>query len=74
MKLTDVEVITLHAGLMTTGRRTSPVPQLNHIGSSSFIQYLPSTMQCYNRGQDEFDVLVRAMDLPQTNDTHKLIG
>ena len=71
MKLTDVEIITLHTGLMTTGRRTSPIPQLNHKGSTSFIQYLPSTVQCYNRGHDGLDVWVRALDLPQTNDTHR---
>ena len=62
MKLKDVEVITLRAGAMTTGRRSSPVPQLNHKGSSSFNQYLPSTVQCYNRGHDGYDVQVKAMD------------
>ena len=74
MKLKDVAVITLHTGLMTTSRRLSPVPQLNHVGSSSFNQYLPSTVQSYNRGHDGYDIQVRAIDLPQTNDTQRLIG
>jgi len=56
VKLKDIDVITLHSGSMTTGRRSSPVPQLNHKGSSSFNQYLPSTVQCYNRGHDGYDV------------------
>ncbi len=32
MKLEDVNALTLQAGHMTTGRRSSPVPQLNCIG------------------------------------------
>ena len=37
IKLKDVNVLTLHAGQMTSGRRSSPVPQLNCVGGKSFL-------------------------------------
>ena len=36
IKLKDVHVLTLHEGQMTTGRRSSPVPQLNCVGGKDF--------------------------------------
>ena len=33
--LRDVQVLTLRQGQMTTGRRSSPVPQLNCVGGSA---------------------------------------
>lgn len=59
MKLKDVQVLTLHEGAMTTGRRSSPVPQLKLAGGSAANDLGPlSTIQCYNRGHDGYDVQV----------------
>jgi len=41
---------------MTTGRRSSPVPQLNCIGGSARGLFNPQVVQCYNRGSDGLDV------------------
>ena len=54
--LRDVQVLTLRNGQMTTGRRSSPVPQLNCIGGSAKGQFTPQVVQCYNRGWDGQDV------------------
>ena len=54
--LRDVQVLTLRLGQMTTGRRSSPVPQLNCIGGSAKGQFTPQVVQCYNRGWDGQDV------------------
>ena len=54
--LKDVQTLTLHADRMTTGRRSSPVPQLNCIGGSAQGKFTPKTVQCYNRGFDGVDV------------------
>merc|ERR1711988_166142 len=54
--LKDVQVLTLKAGQMTTGRRSSPVPQLNCVGGSAKGQFNPQVVQCYNRGWDGQDV------------------
>lgn len=54
--LRDVQVLTLRHGQMTTGRRSSPVPQLNCIGGSAKGQFTPQVVQCYNRGWDGQDV------------------
>eukprot|EP01095_Lingulamoeba_sp_RSL-Kostka_P016702 TRINITY_DN826_c0_g1_i2.p1 TRINITY_DN826_c0_g1~~TRINITY_DN826_c0_g1_i2.p1 ORF type:complete len:267 (-),score=88.74 TRINITY_DN826_c0_g1_i2:535-1314(-) len=51
--LKDVQVLTLHNGKMTTGRRSSPVAQINCLGS--YCQYAPETLQCYNKGFDGSD-------------------
>jgi len=56
MKLQDVQVLTLHQGKMTTGRRSSPVPQLNCVGGSAKGLFNPQVVQCYNRGWDGMDV------------------
>lgn len=41
--LQDVQTLTLHRGRMTTGRRTSPVPQLNCIGGNACGDFEPGT-------------------------------
>jgi len=41
--LQDVRTLTLHRGRMTTGRRTSPVPQLNCIGGNACGDFEPGT-------------------------------
>jgi len=56
-RLRDVQVLTLRAGEMTTGRRSSPVPQLSCVGGNGAGQgWEPSVVQCYNRGWDGRDV------------------
>ena len=54
--LRDIQVLTLRQGQMTTGRRSSPVPQLNCVGGSAQGQFTPQVVQCYNRGWDGQDV------------------
>merc|ERR1712166_118020 len=39
--LSDVQTLTLHNGRMTTGRRSSPVPQATSIGGTAQGQYTP---------------------------------
>ena len=57
IRLRDVEVLTLRDGAMTTGRRSSPVPQLACVGGSGRGRgYEPSVVQCYNRGWDGREV------------------
>jgi len=56
VRLQDVQVLTLHQGKMTTGRRSSPVPQLNCVGGSAKGLFNPQVVQCYNRGWDGMDV------------------
>jgi len=55
VKLKDVEVLTLVEGRMTTGRRSSPVPQFTCVGGSCNA-FTPNIIQCYNRGSDGLDV------------------
>ena len=40
----------------STGRRSSPVPQLKCIGGSAQGHFNPQAVQCYNRGFDGQDV------------------
>ena len=54
--LQDVKTLTLYADRMTTGRRSSPVPQLTCVGGSAQGQFKPQVVQCYNRGWDGSDV------------------
>ena len=55
--LRDVEVLTFKNGLMTTGRRSSPVRQMQCIGGSAKIDsYKLDTIQCKNVGYDRNDV------------------
>jgi len=57
IRLRDVQVLTLRAGEMTTGRRSSPVPQLSCVGGSGAGRgWEPSVVQCYNRGWDGREV------------------
>lgn len=57
IKLKDIQVITLQKGKLTTGRRSSPVPQLQCVGGSAGCKaFQPSSVQCYNRGFDGVDV------------------
>lgn len=56
VKLKDVEVLTLYQGKYTTGRRSSPVPQLQCLGGSAGCYDAPSVVQCYNKGSDGQDV------------------
>merc|ERR1712004_509460 len=51
-RLEDVQVLTLTRGAMTTGRRSSPVPQLACVGGSGRGEEQPERVQCYNRGSD----------------------
>ncbi|KAF9377509.1 hypothetical protein CPB97_010122 [Podila verticillata] len=63
--LQDVQTLTLHRGRMTTGRRTSPVPQLNCIGGNACGDFEPDVVQCYNAGSDGSDVQWKCeADLP----------
>ena len=43
--LRDVQVLTLKSGQMTTGRRSSPVPQLKCVGGSAQGQFNPQAVQ-----------------------------
>ncbi|KAF9430348.1 Store-operated calcium entry-associated regulatory factor [Podila epigama] len=64
--LRDVQTITLHQGRMTTGRRTSPVPQLNCIGGNACGLYEPDVVQCTNTGSNGDDVQWKCQaDLPE---------
>ena len=58
VKLKDVQVLTLKDGKMTTGRRSSPVPQLHCVGGSAKGVFKPQVVQCVNRGWDGQDVQV----------------
>merc|ERR1719233_2345549 len=55
-RLRDVQVLTLREGAMTTGRRSSPVPQLACVGGSGRGRGEPGVVQCYNRGWDGREV------------------
>ncbi|KAI6184184.1 Store-operated calcium entry-associated regulatory factor [Aphelenchoides bicaudatus] len=50
--LRDISSITLHRGQQTTGRRASPVPQLQCVGGTASGRFSPKVVQCYNRGFD----------------------
>ena len=55
--LRDVEVLTLKNGLMTTGRRSQPVKQMDCVGGSARKDsYKVDTIQCKNVGFDGYDV------------------
>ena len=51
----DVEVLTLQADKMTTGRRTSPVLQQVCTGPRYLCKNRPETIQCTNTGWDGLD-------------------
>merc|ERR1719348_1625289 len=50
--LKEVQVLTLREGAMSSGRRSSPVPQLSCVGGSAGCrgEDLPQVAQCYNMG------------------------
>ena len=52
VRLEEVQVLTLVRGAMTTGRRSSPVPQLTCVGGTGRHEEQPDRVQCYNRGSD----------------------
>ena len=52
----DVQVLTIREGAMTTGRRSSPVPQLSCVGGSGRGRGEAGVVQSYNRGWDGREV------------------
>lgn len=58
IKLTDLQVLTLTKGVLTTSKRLPPVPQLSCIGGSADCKLAPAVVYCYNRGNDGFEVQV----------------
>jgi len=52
--LKNVERLVLQRGKYTTGRRSSPIPQLTCVGSSCY-QFEPVTVICKNMGSDGVD-------------------
>ncbi|CAN8004337.1 unnamed protein product, partial [Ixodes hexagonus] len=67
VKLSDVKTLTLSHGSFTTGRRSSPIPQLTCIGGSAGCTNLPPSVQCYNRGSDGIDIQWECKaDLPKS--------
>jgi len=52
--LSDVKALTFQRGSYTTGKRSSPIPQLQCVGgdASSAHQYQPTIVQCRNMGED----------------------
>ncbi|KAF9292006.1 hypothetical protein BKA57DRAFT_411105 [Linnemannia elongata] len=63
--LKDVQTLTLHQGRMTTGRRTSPVPQIKCVGGNACGDFEPEVVQCTNAGFDGSDVQWKCQaDLP----------
>ena len=58
VRLQDVQVLTLKDGKMTTGKRSSPVSQLNCVGGSAKGAFRPQVVQCKNMGWDGQDVQV----------------
>src|SRR4051812_16165643 len=51
--LTEISALTLRSGAYTTGRRTSPVPQLTCTAGCD--AFTPSTVRCTNKGTDGHD-------------------
>lgn len=67
VKLSDVKTLTLSHGSYTTGRRSSPIPQLQCVGGSAGCTNVPPTVQCYNRGSDGIDMQWECKaDLPKS--------
>ena len=51
--LKDIQVLTLHKGRWTTGKRSAPITQLNCIGGSAkHLAQKVEIVQCYNKGFD----------------------
>jgi len=51
--LENVQTLTFEQGKYTTGRRSSPIPQLNCLKNC---EHTPPAIQCYNRGLSDRDV------------------
>lgn len=67
--LKDIQVLTLERGKMTTGRRSSPVKQLDCIGGPASKHYNDvKVIQCINKGFDGSSVnwKCEAHDIPKT--------
>ncbi|EJW77444.1 hypothetical protein WUBG_11653, partial [Wuchereria bancrofti] len=56
VRLVDVTTLTLYRDKYTTGRRSSPIPQIQCVGGSANGKFEPRVVQCYNRGYDGVDV------------------
>ncbi|XP_072320011.1 store-operated calcium entry-associated regulatory factor isoform X2 [Eucyclogobius newberryi] len=55
--LRDIQVLTLYKDRYTTGRRSSPMPQLQCMGGSAGCHaFAPDVVQCQNKGWDGVDV------------------
>jgi len=52
--LTAITVLTLYQDQMTTGRRSSPVPQMTCYGNACVPERMPSTMQCKQVGAEQW--------------------
>ena len=56
IKLGDIQVLTLEQGRMTSGRRSSPVPQLKCVGGTAMYHSNEvNAIQCTNKGFDGID-------------------
>lgn len=53
--LSEVNSLTFRNGHFTTGRRSSPIQQINCVGGNAGCASIPSTIQCTNKGTDGFD-------------------
>ena len=55
--LSDIQTLTLstHSQQMTTGRRSTPIPQATCVGGTAHGRYTPATIQCTNKGWDGVD-------------------
>ncbi|CAO3570549.1 unnamed protein product [Mortierella alpina] len=56
VRLRDVQTLTFHKGRLTTGRRTSPVPQTSCVGGNACGDFEPDVIQCKNAGFDGSNV------------------
>eukprot|EP00026_Physarum_polycephalum_P013007 Phypoly_transcript_13364.p1 GENE.Phypoly_transcript_13364~~Phypoly_transcript_13364.p1 ORF type:complete len:337 (+),score=46.94 Phypoly_transcript_13364:51-1013(+) len=57
VRLDQVSTLTLRRNAYTSGRRSSPVPQLNCVGgAASSRAYEIETVQCENKGSDGYDI------------------
>lgn len=50
--LSDIKVLTLREGHLTTSRRKAPIPQLRCLGGSAKSKFQPEMVQCVNKGAD----------------------
>ncbi|KAK8790211.1 hypothetical protein WA588_000377 [Blastocystis sp. NMH] len=54
--LRNVDTLTFYNNKYTTGRRSSPIPQMTCTSGFATCRHAPPTIQCYNRGMDGLDV------------------